>query len=233
MTFTELPEPSPREQPISPLGERMTFKSREFLNIPAKPADVSFWDVIANRRSRRRFGRMDRTRLSEFLWNGVKSRETSLSRCGVRWQSRPYPSAGGIYPIDVLLVEPTAAGCRCAWYNAVSHSLDTPQMPNSQGADTLFAVANEVIPAEEGTVLWFVANFSLCNAMYSNPESLVWRDSGALLSALCFVAEALQIACCALGATGSQQIRTTLGLGHEYAGVGGCIIGSRVPEYPL
>jgi len=231
MTFIELPEPVPRSQPLAWTREQAAVVSREFLVVPEKPEDISFWSVIESRRSRRLFGMLDRLTLSQLLWNAIKTRETLRPHSEMRWQTRPYPSAGGIYPVDVLLVEPGESGPRCAWYNAVSHSLDSPELSSPKEANLLFAAADEVVPVGNGIVLWFVANTKRPNAQYSNFESLVWRDSGALLMALYLVAEALKISCCGIGATGSQQIRSCLGLGNEYIGVGGCVIGSKVSDF--
>ncbi len=232
MTFIELPEPAPRNNRLHLASERTAVLSREFLDVPERLADISVWSVMAGRRSRRLFGKLDRISLSQLLWHAVKTRETSKPNSEVRWQSRPYPSAGGIHPIDLLVVEAGESRARCAWYNAVSHSLDSPEIPCADGANVLRAAANEVIPVGDATVFWFVANTQRPTEQYSNPESLVWRDSGALLTALYIVAEALNLSCCGIGATGSQYVRSSLGLGAEYVGVGGCVIGSRVSDSP-
>jgi SagB-type dehydrogenase family enzyme len=207
MMFTELAEPAPRREPLIVPRMKASMTRREFLEVPANESQVDFWNVIAHRRSIRHFGVLDRLDLAKLLWHAIKTRETSKTSCGNSWQSRPYPSAGGIYPIDVLVVEQNSGNCHCAWYNALSHSLDMPETANPGCATQLYLRANEVLPVEQGTVLWFVANCDAANAMYSNPESLIWRDSGALLAAIYFVSEALGIACCALGATGCREIR--------------------------
>lgn len=229
MTFIELPEPIPRDRPLGMVVTKHHVSAREFLDIPDEPAAVTFWDVIASRHSRRQFGKLDRSLLGRLLWHAIKTRETSKPTSEVRWQSRPYPSAGGVHAIDLLVVEQSAIESRFSWYNPISHSLDTSGDSTPGGADKLLAAANDIIPLGGGTVLWFVANVGMTNAMYSNPESLVWRDSGALLMTVYLVAEALGLACCGLGATGTQNIRAILRLDDEYIGVGGCVVGSRVP----
>lgn len=227
MTSIELPEPVPLSDPNVACCFKPEIASREFLEIPQCPAEIEFWEVIKKRQSRRKFEKLDRECLSKLLWHAAKSRKTILRSPGVRWQSRPYPSAGGVHSIDILVVERNDNATKCAWYNATSHSLDYPKLASGNQADRLLDVANDVIPVEDGTVFWFVANCTLARSSYANPESLVWRDSGALLATIHLVAEALGFACCALGATGTSCVREALSLGSEFVGVGGCVVGRR------
>ncbi len=79
----------------------------------------------------------------------------------------------------------------------------------------------------KGTVFWFVADLARVGAKYRNPESLVWRDSGALLATLGVVAEALSLNFCALGLHEIPSARKLLKLPPHVIGVGGCIIARR------
>lgn len=227
MTSIELPEPVPLPDPNVAHFFKPEIVSREFLEIPQHPPSLDFWDVVKNRQSRRQYEKLDRECLSQLLWHAVKSRKTILRSSHIRWQSRPYPSAGGVHPIEILVVEKVAGTTKCAWYNATSHSLDCPRLASSCQAELLFDMANDVLPVQDGTILWFVANYTLVRSSYANPESLVWRDSGALLATIYLVAEALGLACCALGATGTSCVREALLVPSEFVGVGGCLVGCR------
>lgn len=82
-------------------------------------------------------------------------------------------------------------------------------------------------PAEDGVLLWFVAQFGRTLGRYVDGESLVWRDAGALLATVYLVCEALGLACCAIGPSGDPDMPQIVGAENELRGVGGCIVGSR------
>jgi len=76
----------------------------------------------------------------------------------------------------------------------------------------------------KGTVFWFFADVAKTAAKYLHPESLVWRDSGALLATMSFVAEGMRLQACGLGIHETPSLRRIFRLPPSMVGVGGCII---------
>jgi hypothetical protein len=113
-------------------------------------------------------------------------------------------------------------------YNAQYHSFGVRDLPNSVIKKAVSQV-NECLSTQAGTVFWFVADLAR-SSRYSNPESLVWRDSGALLATIGFVAESLNLNCCGLGLHEIPILRRFLHLNESVIGVGGCIVSGRDPQ---
>lgn len=224
--YTDLRDPCPRSAPHSVEMRKRPIVHREFLANPTLPEEQSCAEVFRTRKSRRAFGHLDRADLSALLWLAAKSRYTKVDASGVRRQSRPYPSGGGIHAVDLLLVEQVQNAMRCAWYNPVSHALDFP-IVNSASADVVYQRANQIVPVGSGTVLWFVADMERLNAAYVDCESLAWRDSGALLMSIYMASEVLGLSCCGVGCTGTNELNTAGIIGDGEIGVGGCIVGTR------
>jgi len=61
----------------------------------------------------------------------------------------------------------------------------------------------------------------LVSAAYDNPESLVWRDAGALLFAICLFAEGLGLAACPLGFVGQWSVEALGFPADRFLAVGG------------
>jgi len=226
MNHSDLGNPRPRHRVEQPTDVPFPIAGCRYLDIPNQPHAPNIWEVIECRQSRRNLRPIERASLSDLLWYTAKIRSSRQRPGGVTWQHRPVPSAGGCHPIDILLIErpqhPTLA-----LYDAGAHALCELAVNSQQCMHGLVSEINEITMNEEGAILLFVANFSRTAAMYEEGESLVWRDSGALLAMCYLVAEALGHGCCGIGATGEPWVSTLLGFGPAAQGVGGCVIGAR------
>lgn len=83
-----------------------------------------------------------------------------------------------------------------------------------------------MVPAPEATKTLLVAEPGKTQAKYFNHESLVWRDAGALLATMGFVAEALNLNYCPIGITG-EPWASMLSSEGNLVGVGAALIGGR------
>ena len=63
-----------------------------------------------------------------------------------------------------------------------------------------------VLPDADGTFIVLIADMARPMAAYRNSESLVWRDSGALLQTLALAAESYGLGFCPLGILGSEIV---------------------------
>jgi len=136
------------------------------------------------------------------------------------------PSAGGRHPIDILVIEQPQQPA-LAVYDASAHAVCDLEVTNVEYLHYLVREVNEITMNEDGAILLFVANFNRTMAKYQDGESLVWRDSGALLATCYLVSEGLGLGCCGIGATGEPWITRLLNNSATARGVGGCIVGAR------
>jgi SagB-type dehydrogenase family enzyme len=184
--------------------------------------------VLAARRSRREFrGALSLQQAGDLLWHSTRARE--LARRGQRtvWESRPVPSAGGCHPIRVVLVGAHFARDSLLVYDAQHHMFGVRPVRGEKLMRRCLEEVGRCLSVGKGTVFWFVADLERTGAKYRNPESLVWRDSGALLATLGVVAEALSLNCCGLGLHEIRSVRSILKLPPHVVGVGGCIVSGR------
>ena len=86
---------------------------------------------------------------------------------------------------------------------------------------------DQVVSVGQGTIIWFGAQFDRTLSRYKDGESLVWRDTGALIATISLVAECLNLNCCALVIIGEPHFSQLLNSKGIVIGVGGLLVGSK------
>lgn len=183
--------------------------------------DSSFRSLLARRRTRRSFGRLERKELGALLDLTCRVQQTGDESLGFPISRRPVPSAGAIHPIHLLVIAPAED----VWYryDAFEHVLkevavaDNPREARS--------AMEAVLPAPNATLIMMAAEVGKVAAKYAYPASLIWRDAGVLLGCLSMAAEALELSFCPLGVTGEPWIGQLLDQ-PGLAGVGAAFAGS-------
>jgi len=112
------------------------------------------------------------------------------------WESRSAPSAGGLHEIEILCL-PLDYSLPISWYDPLRHRL----IPTAKegGSDDYRQVIADLCGSTAGITLQFVADWLRLSTVYANASSLLWRDAGALLTTVCLVAEAANVASTPLG----------------------------------
>jgi Nitroreductase family len=137
---------------------------------------------------------------------------------------RPSPSAGALHPLDVTLVDWRGAP-RLMHYDSFLHQLDI--LGPLKGLDHLRQLAHateEIVSGARGTAVVLLGDVARVGAAYDNPDTLFWRDAGALLQTLFLAATAFRLAFCPLGVLG-QQVVQALGLEQQLIAAGVALIG--------
>lgn len=227
MSHIELASPTLRDSWAECHGFPYRVLSRRYLPTPETLPVTSLVDVIESRRSRRDFGLLDEDELGTLLWIAARTRGTRTDPSGRRYQIRAAPSAGGLHPVDLIVIEGVRSSPRVHLYDPLAHALCELHIADQQQLESLLKFVNDILPAGEGVLMWFVAQFERTLAKYVNGESLVWRDAGSLLALIYLAAEAMGLSCCAIGPTGEPEISKALGGDDRLRGVGGCLIGRR------
>jgi len=115
---------------------------------------------------------------------------------------RPAMSAGALHPISVLII-PNRDDRRVFHYNSKEHCLESLQADESCVGQWLDQ-CELVLPEADGSYLVFVADITVTGTVYERPESLIWRDAGALLQTIAIASTAFQLLFCPLGLLGSE-----------------------------
>ncbi len=183
---------------------------------------MAFSKVITNRQSTRKFRPVSKEQISELLWYTAKVKSLQVQDNGYILTHRGVPSGGARHPIDIIAYDPKMFGnAHFYYYNPFDHSLN--QVVNTHTAPLINHV-NQIVPIDDGTLLWFVAHTQRTAAKYENSESLIWRDSGALINSMQLTCTALSLNSCPIGSLGEPYISDFFGV-PDIFGAGGIIIG--------
>jgi SagB-type dehydrogenase family enzyme len=212
-----LPEPRVYEPVAWPVRDRVVLPPPGLLR-ELPPLD----SVLLTRRSARRFGVLSLESLGALFWHVLRTQSSSASQLGFELQRRPVPSAGAIHPIHVMVY---SAKWGWAKYCSREHALHMLQSDEHASAQ-LLALADEVLPRGDASLLAFIAEPGMTAAKYEPSESLVWRDAGVVQGVFAVVAEALNLNFSLLGMNGGAWAQSLDGAGR-LMGAGLAWVGSR------
>jgi SagB-type dehydrogenase family enzyme len=184
--------------------------------------------ALETRQSRREFASpLTLQQLGDLLWHAYRVRRSDRVAGNWFWESRPCPSGGGCYPIRVVVLRMASLPKSLLVYFAEHHAFGVRDLPTRALLRRSVAELGRCLEVGRGTILWFVADLGLSGGRYRNPESLAWRDSGALLATIGLVTEGMGLNCCGVGVHDIPVLRRFLGLEEWVIGVGGCVVSSR------
>ncbi|MFZ6654730.1 nitroreductase family protein [Undibacterium sp. TJN19] len=224
MTWIDLGDPRPRNerqiyQPFNwPTGDSVVLPQPTF-------SKQSFVDVISTRRSQRVFGAITEQDISKLFWLSSHAISKTPSGFGYDLSYRPVPSAGAIHPLHLLILPVQAKHWQL--YNSFTHSLIEIPTGMPASLDAIQEVSSYVQP-QNGAIIWIAAEPGKTASKYENANSLIWRDTGALIAQLGLVATYLGLNFCSLGMTGNSWARM-LDQHELICGVGVALIGSPTP----
>lgn len=219
-----LADPRPRKA-LKPMakGHGYLTSERFYLPPPVGKDRKSFFKVLGARASRRTFEYVSDEKLADFLWYSAKALSLTQGEDNMFCQHRYVPSAGGIHPIDLIVISPTERAVSI--YDPVAHALCKLKTEPEQ-LEAFLSYTGAVLEPSAGTIIWYAARPEKVGAKYQNELSLIWRDAGALIASMYLIAEALDLNCCALGVLGNSELQA-LTNNTTVIGTGGCIIGGR------
>lgn len=182
------------------------------------PIERSFADVFEGRRSNRALTWAPLEAIVDALRLALVPR---LWKAGdpMRRSRRPALSAGALHPISILLFFDSTV-YRVNADQSVLEELDLPACVRNSWA----AKCKRVLPEADGAFMVLIADMARPMSAYANSESLVWRDSGALLQTLALAAEAHSLGFCPLGILG-KEVSDALPQGATLLAVGAAAIG--------
>lgn len=137
---------------------------------------------------------------------------------------RPMHSAGGLHPVEIALVTGNRRH-RIFRLNANEAVLELLYSDQPETLSKLDAKISEVFPHAECDYLVMVADSTALDAFYTNAESLLWRDAGALMATLHLCATAYRLAFCPAGILGRELIQALFGVDTRVRALGAAAIG--------
>ncbi|WP_449435492.1 nitroreductase family protein [Pedobacter steynii] len=213
------PRPKTHEETVSSFA--YPENKKVFLKKPDVLVSKSFFEVATERASQRKFSALPESRLAELLWYSAKVISTHPQANGYILSHRPSPSAGARHPIDIIVSMPSKER-KLEYYNPFDHSLNVITADQIL-VDNFVDHINECLEIQQGTIIWFLAHQARTTAKYDHPESLVWRDAGALIYCMQIASAALDLSSCAIGTLADPYIEKLFG--EEMISAGGIIIG--------
>jgi SagB-type dehydrogenase family enzyme len=199
-----------------------------------RDSDPAFAAVLEDRHSTRVHddaAPLTADQLGEFLYRSARDREV-VTLNDVEYVSRPYPSGGSSYELELYPVVRNVSGLDAGMYHydPKTHQLRLVRNPGPEVDQMLRAAANTAMVRSLPQVLIVVsARFGRVMLNYQQmPYALILRHVGVLYQTMYLVATAMGLAACGLG--GGDAMAFTRATGLDYtteSSVGEFILGSR------
>lgn len=164
-----------------------------------KKRNKKFIDVLLSRRSDNNFSKVPVVEISELLYLSTKISDFEFDDFDFLLTKRTTPSAGARHPID-LLVSPAESISKRAlhYYNPIDHTLgELISSRNRQHA--FFEEVDSNLSIKNACIIWFSIQSKKTGTKYLNPESLYWRDAGALIYCIQLISTYLGYKSCPVG----------------------------------
>lgn len=217
------PEPRKKLLKISDFN----YQVGNSISLPAVDEKHSskFFEILKNRKSERQFRKLRITQLAKVLWFCAKARGISIADNDQILFHTNVPSAGSIHPIDILISLPGPITKRkLHYYDPFTHKLWELTL-DKRKLFSFIRIIDQNIKTSNSTIFWFAGDILRTNEKYKNPESLVWRDAGALIMTVQLVATAFNIRSCAVGTLAEPFFAKLFNNSKSYISAGGVLLG--------
>ena len=216
--------PIPKNNPDEFIPFKYPIKVKRKLIRGFKKRSSDFLDVLLTRRTEQKLNSPSQVNISELLYYSNRVHSIHQDDFGYLVTKRTCPSAGARHPIDLLVSIPTKEKRRILeYYNPIDHSLNELSIPKST-QESFFEEINENLSIENSCIIWFSIQGDKTGSRYENPESLYWRDAGALLYCIQLISTYLGLKTCPLGSLASNSFYSLFKSDKLISG-GGILIG--------
>ncbi|MGO7339981.1 hypothetical protein ACCT08_07355 [Rhizobium johnstonii] len=187
------------------------------------PLDQSFTTVVRARRSKRDIATasveqvaqvLRETLKAEFVGNGAKQGR----------KLKAVLSAGALHPVKAIILRRDQ---RPIVYDDDADQFLSVQVRDASAYTAFLRTCEKVLPSADGHWVALIADCRNVRRLYSNHESLVWRDAGAVIQMMALLAEAYEIAFCPLGVLGGEIIDALLPETSDIIPVGVVVLGRK------
>lgn len=217
--------PTPKDRPDIYSPFIYPVKRIERLARFSETRDMEFMEVLFSRTSAKDFSRATPNEVSELLYLSTKIRSIEIDDTNFFLTKRTTPSAGARHPIDLMVSLAASPPMEriLSYYNPIDHSLGELVIP-ANSLRNFFEEVDRNLSIQDACVIWFSIQITKTSSKYSNPESLYWKDTGALLYCLQIISTYLGLKSCPLGTLAENSFHN-LFLNHNLLSGGGILIG--------
>ena len=203
--------------------------SEVFLPIPHQYSSRDFLEVFNSRRSNKSIGVCDYERLSKLLYMVMRPAMIGTDNSGSAVYKRSFPSAGGRSPVDILICLPSQNLFRkIYYYDPQRHSINLLDLDKNI-VNNFITDVNSTLELRNSTLVWFAINIARTSSKYLNPESLYWRDLGALIYCIQITCTYLDLCSCPIGYLAENTFVKLFNDSRIISG-GGIIVGTDLPQ---
>jgi SagB-type dehydrogenase family enzyme len=181
---------------------------------PQTAGGTDLWDVLATRRSVRRFqsAPLTQAELSQLLWAAQ-----GITRRAEGYGFRTAPSAGALYPVETYLVLHSVEGVESGVYH---YAVETHELEQLRSGDYRLEVAGAALDqgmAAQGKVVFvWTAVFARSKWKYrQRAYRYVYLDAGHIAANVALAAVALGLGSCQVGALYDDEANALLGIDGE------------------
>ncbi len=192
----------------------------------AQIVDMSFMSVLHRRRSARVMARAPFRAVAQWLSLSLRSHGAGADPSEPR-SRRPTVSAGALHPIEVIVLRGSARPI-ALHFEAAGNAIAHLSSLNLRRTHSALDACRSVLPDAKGDFVFLLASTTKTAAYYNAPESLLWRDAGAVIQTLALTADALGLAFCPLGILGGEILAAIAADPLAILPVGVCAIGKAV-----
>jgi SagB-type dehydrogenase family enzyme len=194
--------------------KRYAAAKRLVLPPPETEGGAGLWDVLARRRSVRRFqsSPLTQAELSQLLW---AAQGTTLR--AQRYAFRTAPSAGALYPVETYLVIHSVGGVEPGVYH---YAVETHELEQVRGGDyrleTASAALDQASAAQASVVFVWTAVFERSKWKYrQRAYRYIYLDAAHIAANVALAAVALGLGSCQIGALYDDEANALLGVEGE------------------
>ena len=214
--------PSPKKEPTHVPSVRWSVLRRLDCPKVLEPPPSTFSSLLEQRRSVRTMQPMPFRQVVNAVAFATQSRFMSDVN-GVERYRRPSPSAGALHPLELILVD-WRGTLRIFRSVPDEGKLDLLGLRRPQAANDFRARCRELLPGANGTALVLLGHPDRTRSCYDHFESLLWRDSGALLQTLFLTFVAYGARFCPMGLLG-HEVTFALGMESDLVAAGTALVG--------
>lgn len=216
-------DPTPRLQADASISPGWRVTTTYAVPGIAPPSPLRFDHLMEQRRSIRVMGR---PRLRDVINTLAFATNVRQIKVGdpLRRSRRPSPSGGALHPVEILILWP-GRHVRAFLYDPFDHQLLKLAVSDVLGLASSVRDIGQLVPSAKGAILLLAGDLLRVAGAYEQPDSLLWRDAGAVIQTLHLTATAYGQVFCPLGVLGGQALEA-LRQDRRFTAVGVAVIGA-------
>lgn len=223
MTHTD-----PKPTGSKPLANHLEwFEPRDIdLVLEPVPLDQSFANVVRARRSKRAIAAASLEQVAQVVREALKADFVGYGEKQGR-RLKAVLSAGALHPVKAIILRRDQ---RPIVYDDGADQFLSVQVRDASAYTAFLRTCATVLPDADGHWVALIADCWTVRSLYSNHESLVWRDAGAVIQMMALLAEAHEMAFCPLGVLGGEIIEALLPETSDIIPVGVVVLGRKTGD---